>query len=96
MDTAALRKPSAWIPVAMSASALGVVLLQMGVHGSAPEADEGAAAHIWQLLMVGQLPLIAWFAARWLRRSWHRTWPVLATQVVAAACALLPVALLGW
>ena len=96
MDRSTLRKPSAWIPVGMSAAALGVVLLQLAVHGSAPETDESAAAHIWQLLMVGQLPLIAWFAARWLRRSWNRTWPVLAAQLAAAACALLPVALLGW
>jgi hypothetical protein len=96
MDTSTLRKPSAWIPVAMSATALGAVLVQLAVHGSAPEADEGGVAHIWQLLMVGQLPLIAWFVARWLRRSPSRTWPVLATQAVAAACALLPVALLGW
>jgi hypothetical protein len=80
----------------MSAAALGTVLVQLAVRGSAPEADEGAAAHIWQILMVGQLPLIAWSVARWFRSSWHRTWPVLATQIVAATCALLPVAVLGW
>jgi hypothetical protein len=96
VDSSALRKPSAWLPVAMSATALAAVLVQLAVRGPVPEADEGAVAHIWQLLMVGQLPLVAWFAAKWLRRSPTRTWPVLLTQLVAAASAALPIALLGW
>jgi len=96
MDSSALRRPSAWLPIVMSATALGTVLVQLAVRGAAPEPHEGTAAHIWQILMVGQLPLVAWSAIRWLRRSWHRTWPVLATQIVAATCSLLPVALLGW
>jgi hypothetical protein len=96
MDASSLRKPSAWIPVAMSIAALTAVLVQRAVHGPAPEPDEGAVAHLWQLLMVAQLPLIAWFAVKGLRRSPHRAWPVLVTQVAAAAAAAVPVALLGW
>jgi hypothetical protein len=96
VDSSVLRKPSAWLPLAMSATALGAVLVQLAARGPAPEADEGAVAHVWQLLMVAQLPLIAWFAVKWLRRSPSRTWPVLLTQFVAAASAALPVALLGW
>jgi hypothetical protein len=96
MDALSLRKPGAWIPVAMSAAALAAVLVQLAVHGPAPEPDEGVVAHLWQLLMVGQMPLIAWFTAKWLRRSPQWAWPVLATQLAAAAAAGLPVALLGW
>jgi hypothetical protein len=91
-----LKKPSAWIPIAMSVTALVAVLVQLLTQGPVPEADEGALAHIWQLLMAGQLPLVVWFAVRWLRPSPRQAWPVLATQVVAAASAMLPVALLGW
>jgi hypothetical protein len=29
------------------------------------QADEGAAAHVWQLLMVGQVPIMAFFAIKW-------------------------------
>jgi len=28
--------------------------------------DEGATAHIWQLLMAGQVPTLAYFVFRWL------------------------------
>lgn len=96
MDASSSRKPSAWIPVVMSMAALAVVLVQLAIHGAAPERDEGAAAHIWQLLMVGQLPVMVWFMAKWLRRAPRRAWPVVATQVAAGAAAALPVALLGW
>jgi len=30
------------------------------------EADEGVAAHVFQLLMAGQIPIIAFFAFKWL------------------------------
>jgi hypothetical protein len=53
-----LRKPSAFLPVAMSLAALGVVLFHVAIFGAARETDEGAAAHLWQVLMAGQLPLL--------------------------------------
>lgn len=51
----------------MSIAALGVFLLALttGV-GVSTNGDEGLAARIWQLLMVGQLPVIAYFGLRWL------------------------------
>ena len=36
------------------------------VFGVVHEADEGAAAHIWQILMAAQLPLLAYFIVKWL------------------------------
>jgi hypothetical protein len=80
----------------MSMAALAAVFVQLAIHGTAPERDEGATAHIWQLLMVGQLPVIVWFMAKWLRRSPQRAWPILAIQAAAGAAAALPVVLLGW
>jgi hypothetical protein len=90
------RKPSAFLPVAMSLAALAVVVVHIAAHGTARQADEGAAAHLWQLLMAAQVPIIAWFAMRWLPQSLKCGFAVLALQSVAALSALAPVYLLRW
>ena len=86
-----LRLPSAFIPVAMSLAALAVVVGQVIAFGVAREADEGAAAHLWQLLMGGQVPFVAYFAVKWLRPAPKFGLLVLAIQVVAALVAVAPV-----
>lgn len=58
---AILRKPSAFVPVLMSLTGLGIVLGHIALYGVTHEADEGATAHIWQLLMAGQFPVLAFF-----------------------------------
>jgi len=95
MTHSTFRLPSAWLPIAMSLSALAVVVGHMLVVGTAAEADEGAAAHVWQLLMAGQLPVIAWFAVRWMPKGPRQAIVVLAVQVMAVIAAAAPVALLG-
>jgi hypothetical protein len=61
-----LKHPNAFLPVAMSLGALATVVIFLAMHGAAPQADEGAAAHIWQLLMAAQAPIVLYFAIRWL------------------------------
>ena len=46
--------------------------------------------------MAGQLPVIAYFAFRWLPTEPKRALPVLALQLVAAVAAVLPIWFLGW
>jgi hypothetical protein len=75
----------------MSLAALAVVVGQLAFIGSARQADEGAAAHLFQLLIVGQLPIMAFFAYKWLRRTPRRALFVLATQVLAGMAACAPV-----
>jgi hypothetical protein len=89
------RVPSAWLPIAMSLAALAVLVGQVLIVGTAREADEGAAAHMWQLLMAGQVPVIAWFAFRWLPKGPRQALPVLAVQLAAVVVAAAPVAWLG-
>ena len=89
-----LKVPSAYLPVAMSLVALGTVLLHLARFGVTREADEGAAAHIWQLLMAAQLPVMAYFAIRWLPQAPKEAVAVLALQVAAVLAALAPVYLL--
>ena len=96
MTFAVLRRPSAFIPVAMSLAALGIVLFQIAVVGVARQADEGMAAHLWQLLMAGQIPVIAFFAITTLPRAPGRALAVLALQAAAGLAAAAPVFILGW
>lgn len=90
-----VRKPSAIAPIVMSVCALAVVLIAIAVSGTQRQPDEGAAAHIWQLLMAGQLPFLGWFALRWLTRDFKAALPVLGVQLLAFAAALFPVSYLG-
>lgn len=86
-----IKLPSAFLPLAMSVAALAVVLGHVAVFGAAREADEGAAAHLWQLLMAGQVPLVAYFAIKWLPRAPRSVLAVLALQGAAVLAALAPV-----
>src|SRR4051812_3842210 len=61
-----VRKPSAIVPITMSLCALSVVLLAIANGSAKPQPDEGAAAHVWQILIAGQVPFLGWFAMRWL------------------------------
>ena len=93
--TETLKRPSAFLPLAMSLLALAIVLFHIAIYGTAREPDEGAAAHLWQLLMAGQLPIIAFFAIRWLPQAPRSALPVLALQAAAGLAAVAPVFLLG-
>jgi hypothetical protein len=85
------KKPSAFVPMAMSITALALVLGSVAVFGVERAPDEGAAAHIWQLLMAGQLPILAYFLIMWLPRVPRQTLWVLMLQIGAALAAVAPV-----
>jgi hypothetical protein len=80
----------------MSLVALGLVLGQLALVGTARQADEGAAAHLWQLLIAVQLPIIAFFALRSLPRQPKHALLVLTLQIMAVLAACAPVFLLHW
>ena len=89
-----VRQPSALVPLGMALTALAVVLVHVAVYGAAREADEGPTAHIWQLLMVAQLPALAVFGIRWLPKAPKQAMCVLALLVTAILAAVAPVFLL--
>ena len=91
MNISTLKKPSALLPLAMSFAALAVVLVHVIRFGVAREADEGTSAHIWQILMAAQVPVVAFFAIKWLPRTPKQALLVLVLQVGAALAALAPV-----
>jgi uncharacterized membrane protein HdeD (DUF308 family) len=49
------------------------------------------AAHIWQLLMAGQLPILAYFLIEWFPKVPRYAMCVLALQIGAALAAMAPV-----
>src|SRR5256885_3630027 len=89
-----MKEPSAFVPICMSVLALTTVFVHIARFGVVREADEGTAAHIWQLLMAAQLPIILFFAVRWLPRNPKSAFAVLALQAAAIIAALAPVFLL--
>ena len=91
-----LKQPSAFLPITMSLCALTTVFVHIALQGTAPQPDEGTAAHIWQLLMAVQAPIVLYFAIKWVPQSPKQAYAVLALQVTAALAALAPIFLLHW
>lgn len=89
MTRARLNRLSGVAPLLCSATAFAIVVGNV-VAGVPPQPDENASAHLWQLLMAVQLPLIAVFAvtADWRAGSTLR---LLGLQLAGIACACLPV-----
>jgi hypothetical protein len=86
-----IRQPSAWVPIGMSLVSLGLVLSHFARHGIVHEADEGTEAHLFQILMAAQVPVVAYFALKCLPRAPAQTVRVLALQACAAAAAFASV-----
>ena len=92
MNVHHMKQPSAWLPLAMSLAALALVLGHAAMFGVVHETDEGTAAHIFQLLMAAQVPIVIFFALKWLPRLPRETLLVLALQAGAALAAIAAVA----
>ena len=91
-----MHKPTAYCPVGMSLMALLVVLIAVAVGATtsvAPDGrpDEGPAAHVFQILIVAQLPIVAAFIWRWARGSARGALQVLMLQALSLVLALAPV-----
>ncbi|MDE1898837.1 MAG: hypothetical protein KGI40_11930 [Xanthomonadaceae bacterium] len=86
-----VRRPSALLPLAMSVTAFALVVGRIAIVGATAGADEGATAHLFQILIVAQVPLAVFFAATWLSRAPRSALRVLALQAAAVLVALAPV-----
>ena len=85
-----LKKPSAWLPIAMSLTILFTLFGHIAIYGIVHETDEGTAAHIFQILLVLQIPIIIYFAAKWVPRNPKLALKILILQFIAI---LIPIAL---
>ena len=86
-----MRHTPAFLPVAMSLTALCLVLGSLALYGVPHDADEGTVAHLWQFLMAGQLPVVLFFAIKWLPRATNAALGVLAAQAATGLASLAPV-----
>lgn len=77
-----LKRPSAFLPLLMSSVVLAFIIAGMAAHGTLQQPDEGAGAHLFQLLMPAQIPIIIFFALAWLPRD-----RVHALQILTLQCA---------
>ena len=86
-----IKKPSAYLPIAMSLTALALVLIHAARYGIVHEADEGTTAHLFQILMAAQVPLVAFFALKWLPEVPGQALRVIALQICVALAAFASV-----
>lgn len=90
--TSIIRRASAWLPVALSLLTLGIMLAYIAMHGPpAREVDEGAGAHLFQIWLVLEALMIAFFAIRWMPQSPKAALWILVVQFAAAVGACAPV-----
>ncbi len=91
-----MRWLGAILPVAMTLTVVAAGAIHaVQVGGFYREADEGTAAHLFQLLMPAQVPIIAVFAATQWPREPAWTAKVLALQIGVAAALVATVFSLG-
>lgn len=83
------KRVSAFAPLAISGLLLVLILVYVARMGGARQPDEGAEAHLFQLLMPVQLLLIAYFAWKWLPRAPRAARQILALQIGAVVMLLV-------
>lgn len=92
-----LRKPSAWVPIALSLGMLAFIFTYIMLFGvSAPQQnkDEGTPAHIFQLWLVLEAVMILFFAITWLSKEPKQALIILAIQIIAVLAACAPIFIL--
>ena len=82
MTRAKINMMAGLLPVVMSLAALAMVLIAVTTGWERDLADEGMAAHLFQLLIVGEIPIILLFL---LTAERGRTRPVVRLAAVQAA-----------
>lgn len=90
-----IKRPSAWIPIAMPFAILGMMFYIVLTSGFVYHADEGAPARIFQLWLAIEFFSVVLFGVKWLPREPKQAIPIIAMQIVASLSACAPVFLLG-
>ena len=86
-----IKKPSAWVPIVMSLATILLLIVSFAMHGVVHQADEGVDAHLFQILMFGQVPIVAFFVLKWLPSNPKQTILILSLQILLALLAMAPV-----
>lgn len=73
----------------MSSSALLLIICYVAINGvETQNADEGVAARIFQLLLAGQIPIVIYFAYKWLPKFFKEAIRIILLQITAVLLAV--------
>ena len=86
-----IKQPTVFLPLVMSFVALTMVLVHFAIFGIVEETDDGTAAHIFQVLILAQVPFISFLAFRWLAPAPGQVLFFILLQVSAALAAIVAV-----
>lgn len=92
-NSSLFKQPSAWMPLVMSLAALAMILGYVAIFGVVRNQDEGTPARLFQLIMVAQLPIAAYFAFKWLPKRPTQALIVLALQALGW---IIPIITITW
>jgi hypothetical protein len=95
MSDRALRWLGAALPVAMTSAIVAAAVVHVALGGALREPDEGVGAHLFQLLMPLELPIIGAFAATQIPRRPRWAGAIVAIQVGALLALVTVVFALG-
>lgn len=84
-----MHRALGYVPIFLSLFWVVLIVALEGGYCRAPRADEGAAAHLFQISMVAQIPALVGFALTKGSRPFVRILPMLALQVFAWIAAAL-------
>ena len=87
-----IKKPSAWLPIAIPLIFLAILAVRLATLGiPTREADEGTLAHLFQIWLVLQPLMVAFFAIKWLPQAPKPGMIILTIQILAALAVCAPV-----
>ena len=91
MDRHRINRISGVAPIGLSLAALGVLMVALLTGWGKGAGDEGAAAHIFQLLIVAEVPFMLAFVATADWKKAARVAGLIALQAAALLVAFAPV-----
>ena len=84
-----LKRPSAWIPLALTGGMLVIFYLYFaGVILPDPAGDEGTGAHLFQLWLVLEFFAVVFFAFKWIPLQPREAFIILGLQILLALVPL--------
>jgi hypothetical protein len=86
MEQTRINRLSGAAPIAMSIAGYMLVLAAVAAQWRPDQADEGAAAHLFWLLMVGQVPITLIYLAT---ADWNRGWAICRTLLFQALAVVI-------
>jgi len=97
MDSPLIKKPSAWIPIALSIVMLSVIGLYLtNVLPPDPTGDEGVGAHLFQIWLMLEVIFIPIFVIINITKNLRQTLLTLVIQVLLVLVVCAPVFYFKW